>query len=780
MEPFICTADKKARLQGIWKAYYQQLKTGCGDAACNNIYCRCCEGFVYKEEADDKLFGHAKEMVKDAFRDPPIFRFCQGFCYPTKAAGMEIMKKEEAEKGDEEYYRRTMAPDAIAWMMLDVGLQRRCVDRYEDGIEKSLWGHSAALGMDLPATRKILKKIPEHCWNALANDLSSPDLHKSWLSVMDGEIDDPSTASKNLLNGCLKWRLARLFTLLFECQTIRESHILLPPVCVALASIHHHISAPLCSVWGNYSPESLTPIVDSLQTFITLSLMMYEDLEEDTLTKQIPAACTVLSILFEANFTHTDQGIISNTKFYNERVNEVIDAKVDFDRWRGNGEGVEEHTMEVTTMRGLYKKASLMYREANKGISSEFTFSVFPFLLDASFKHQLLNHHARHQQHSEMRRSLFSCVLQTPHSGPVQLGEALYLILNIDRHDLLRTTLRELNRNKDKMRRPLRVQFANEEGIDEGGVKKEFFQMVVRQLVDPSYGMFIENTETNVHWFQPTIVCNTNDIEFMLIGKIVGLAIYNYVILDINFPKATFKKLLNIEPVFTDLKDLDKELYAGLKALLDFEEADGVTVEDTFCRTFTVTHDVFGTKVEVELKPNGADIPLTIENRSEYVELYADYIMNKSVGKNFEEFKSGFYEVCGMQKELLATFHPDELERMVVGCPVLDLSELEELTRYDGYVPTSPLIVYFWSIIKEMSLDEQRSFLKFTTGTDRLPIRGLKSLNFVIGKNGGDSDQLPTAHTCFNHLLLPEYPTREKLKQKLMNALANCQGFGLM
>eukprot|EP01059_Diplonema_ambulator_P031754 TRINITY_DN5931_c0_g1_i1.p2 TRINITY_DN5931_c0_g1~~TRINITY_DN5931_c0_g1_i1.p2 ORF type:complete len:332 (+),score=84.75 TRINITY_DN5931_c0_g1_i1:1119-2114(+) len=331
------------------------------------------------------------------------------------------------------------------------------------------------------------------------------------------------------------------------------------------------------------------------------------------------------------------------------------------------------------------------------------------------------------------------------------------------------------------MRRPLRVQFTNEEGIDEGGVKKEFFQLVIRQLVDPSFGMFTENKETNVHWFQPRIVCDSNDIEFMLIGKMVGLAIYNQVILDINFPRVAFKKLLNIKPTFADLEDLDPQLYSGLVKLLEFDEAkEGGSVEDVFCRNFIVTHEVFGETVEVELKPGGASTVLTGENRQEYVDLYTDYVCNKSVGKNFEEFRDGFYEVCGMQAELLGVFHPIELEQMVVGCPVFDLAELEETTRYDGYKPADQLITHFWSIIKEMDTTQQRSFLKFSTGTDRLPIRGLKSLGFVIGKNGGDSDQLPTAHTCFNHLLLPEYPTREKLKEKLLNAISNCQGFGLM
>lgn len=44
---------------------------------------------------------------------------------------------------------------------------------------------------------------------------------------------------------------------------------------------------------------------------------------------------------------------------------------------------------------------------------------------------------------------------------------------------------------------------------------------------------------------------------------------------------------------------------------------------------------------------------------------------------------------------------------------------------------------------------------------------------------GPDSDKLPTAHTCFNALLLPEYGSRDKLRSKLLTAIQNAQGFGL-
>lgn len=82
-------------------------------------------------------------------------------------------------------------------------------------------------------------------------------------------------------------------------------------------------------------------------------------------------------------------------------------------------------------------------------------------------------------------------------------------------------------------------------------------------------------------------------------------------------------------------------------------------------------------------------------------------------------------------------------------------------------------------MINEFSLEEKKKFLFFATGSDRAPVNGLGSMTFHITKHGIDSDQLPSAHTCFNHLLLPPYATKAKMKEKLVVAINNSEGFGL-
>jgi len=73
--------------------------------------------------------------------------------------------------------------------------------------------------------------------------------------------------------------------------------------------------------------------------------------------------------------------------------------------------------------------------------------------------------------------------------------------------------------------------------------------------------------------------------------------------------------------------------------------------------------------------------------------------------------------------------------------------------------------------------------LQFSTGTDRAPINGLKTMKFAIVKDNENKEgdfKLPTSHTCFNQLLLPEYSTRAILSARLDVALDNSEGFGMV
>lgn len=329
-----------------------------------------------------------------------------------------------------------------------------------------------------------------------------------------------------------------------------------------------------------------------------------------------------------------------------------------------------------------------------------------------------------------------------------------------------------------ELKKPLRVTFLSddgsvpEEGVDQGGVSREFFQLLVGELFSPDYGMFVEVEESNSLWFN-TASLESMD-EFELVGIILGLACYNNVIVDAHLPLPAYKKLMGLNPTFDDLELLYPALHTGLQQLLEFEG----DVENTFCRSFEVEYEAFGEVVRVELVPGGKDIPVTQHNRVEFVRLYSAWLLGGSIRDQFAAFASGFHRVCG--GPALSLFRYEEVELLVEGLPHLDFNQLQAGARYDGgYSDTHPTVNSLWSVLQSLPIDEKRSFLQFATGCDRAPVAGLKALRLLVQRAGPDSDKLPTAHTCFNALLLPDYSSKDKLRAKLLTAIRNAQGFGL-
>jgi ubiquitin-protein ligase E3 A len=345
--------------------------------------------------------------------------------------------------------------------------------------------------------------------------------------------------------------------------------------------------------------------------------------------------------------------------------------------------------------------------------------------------------------------------------------------MRVRRDFIIQDTLGQISVSDDsEFKKPLKIIFDGEEGVDAGGLQKEYFQVMTRQLLDPNFGMFTRIEDSNTLWFNSDSL--ESDMEFELVGTLLGIAIYNSIIIDLHFPMVVYRKLKNKQVTLDDLATLQPATARGLRQLLEY---DG-DVEQAFGFTFQLSHEVFGEIQTIDLVENGGEKPVTNDNRAEYVALYVDWILNKSIESQFSAFARGFRKVCsGPAFDL---FIAEELELLLCGNPTLDFEALQRGTRYeDGYDENSAIIHDFWAVVHGFNEEEKRAFLKFMSGSDRAPIEGLSQLGFVISKNGGDSERLPTAHTCFNHLLLPQYSSRAKLAEKLKLAINNAEGFGL-
>lgn len=371
-------------------------------------------------------------------------------------------------------------------------------------------------------------------------------------------------------------------------------------------------------------------------------------------------------------------------------------------------------------------------------------------------------------QEMASRDSLFESFLR----GRVNEND-IQLVISVRRSNLIEDSIRELSKVSQKqLQRRLTVKFENEPGVDAGGVSREFFYLITAELFNPDHGMFtlIDNS---FYWF------NISSIEqtylFNLLGTIIGLAIYNGVILPIKFPCVMYKKLQELATSVEDLKEIMPQEYQSLMRLKELVAA-GEDIEDC-CLTFSVTYNKFDAQVTEDLITDGRNIPVTSENFDNYVKLYVDWYLNKSVDKMFDAFKKGFDKLC--HRPEFKIFTPDELQVLVSGEDVFDWDALRLGTKYiEGYKETSTSVKMFWEIFNELPEEKKVKFLLFSTGTDKAPVGGLAQTHLVIQRSADDT-KLPVSHTCFNIFALPDYKDKEKMKKNLLIALEHTEGFGL-
>jgi len=425
----------------------------------------------------------------------------------------------------------------------------------------------------------------------------------------------------------------------------------------------------------------------------------------------------------------------------------------------------------LKSLASLSKEALAEYLEAwLSGDAGYFHFLDYPHLVDLSIKLRCLRLEGKIQQRQQMR-------------GVPRTPELLFANLTVRREHLWTDTVTGLKRlKKGELRKPLRVKFNGEAGEDAGGVRKEFFQLISGLIFEPELGIFdVIDASKQMLWY-PVFGDGggAHDLEaYWLAGVLIGLALYNKSILDLNFPTAFFRILLKKmpdNPKLEHLAELDPVTARGLLQLLDY---DGEDLEDVFSLTFEFK--ATGADKPVELIKNGSQIGVTQKNKHDYINAISRYLLIDSVDALVQETLRGFETVINMAYfKTIALLNMRELELAIGGIPEVNIAELKASTHYDGgFSASHPTILAFWSIVGSWESEKVLRLLKFATGASKVPPEGVQSLNFTIQRSSSDESRLPSASTCFNVLLLPEYSKRDILESKLDQAIELGQGFYL-
>ncbi|TKA65871.1 hypothetical protein B0A55_12341, partial [Friedmanniomyces simplex] len=326
----------------------------------------------------------------------------------------------------------------------------------------------------------------------------------------------------------------------------------------------------------------------------------------------------------------------------------------------------------------------------------------------------------------------------------------------------------------------LNIRFHGEEGVDAGGVSREWFAAMARQMFNPDYALFVPvaSDRTTFHPNELSDVNNEHLLFFKFIGRIIGKALYENRVLDCHFSRAVYRRILGKSVSLKDMESLDLDYYKSLVWLLEND------ITDVAFQTFSIDVDRFGASQTFDLVENGRDIPVTEENKHEYVQRIVEYRLIKAVDNQLEEFLKGFHDI--IPKELVAIFNEQELELLISGLPDIDVDDWKNNTEYHNYQPTSPQIQWFWRAVRSFDKEEKAKLLQFVTGTSKVPLNGFKELEgmngfakFNIHRDFSSKEKLPSSHTCFNQLDLPEYETYEHLRQQMYTAItAGSEYFG--
>ena len=477
---------------------------------------------------------------------------------------------------------------------------------------------------------------------------------------------------------------------------------------------------------------------------------------------------------------------LKSASFYNVML-DFLDYRQDFDTWRGLG---KENSLTRMLSVGS-GTLDMMDSCSTLNDGRRFTFCDFPFLLSLGIKISIMEYETRRIMEYQAERAFLTSLDQ---------GKMVdvYFKIRVRRKYISHDSLNAIRQHQGDLQKSLRIEFVDEPGVDAGGLRKEWFLMLTKGIFDPSNGLWDYIRESRFSWFsmQPvpgaTMKHRSETELYYLFGVVIALAVFNGNILDLHFPTAFYKKMCGEALTFKDYAELFPETARGLSRLLaypgdDFEDVFSLNFETTYrVRTNDNPHEngipQGHDTVTVELIPNGSHISVTQENKRDFVNLWIDFYLNRSIKAQFDTFMNGVNRVFS-SCDSIKLFNSEELQRLLCGDESeskYDFQVLRSATKYQGgFSDRSPVVEWFWKIAENWDSKLQGKLLQFVTGSNRIPAMGISALPFKISRLGPeDNEKLPIAHTCFNELCLWTYSSEKKLEEKLLLAVTESEGFG--
>ncbi|PIK48323.1 putative E3 ubiquitin-protein ligase HECTD2 [Apostichopus japonicus] len=389
--------------------------------------------------------------------------------------------------------------------------------------------NSALSPLDLPATREAYR---------LLMGLQPAD---TFSSVMTNALE---ILLMNLKRENIKADEISMLFLLMENFLIQQNHDLLLTLSQVLASsLSNGAKNAVIHFLSSYDTDNFLRLLEVFKNCLNSSSKPNQSANSDLLV----TVATALSLFYEANtLAEKKRGspLATIEDFYCNELSLNLDYHEHYKNWQSEDDAGCSSTSEKSILR-------------------------FPFLLDPITKVRVLHLDAVMQMRKEYQAAIIQqatvdqAMKHLKDNLPATLQENLkaavcpYLVLEIKRETLIQDALAQIQTKQKDLKKPLKIKFVGggEQGLDMGGLQKEFFHLIVDSIFDPNRGMFTYSEETRLVWFNGASL--ELDKEFELVGTLLGLAIYNGVILDVQFPRVLYKNLHNETVSCQDLAEIN-------------------------------------------------------------------------------------------------------------------------------------------------------------------------------------------------------------------------------
>uniref|UniRef100_A0AAZ3SX81 HECT-type E3 ubiquitin transferase n=1 Tax=Oncorhynchus tshawytscha TaxID=74940 RepID=A0AAZ3SX81_ONCTS len=279
------------------------------------------------------------------------------------------------------------------------------------------------------------------------------------------------------------------------------------------------------------------------------------------------------------------------------------------------------------------------------------------------------------------------------HELSLQQPQAGHCRIEVSRDEIFEESYRQIMKMRPKdLKKRLMVKFRGEEGLDYGGVAREWLYLLCHEMLNPFHGLFQYSTD-NIYTLQinPDSSINPDHLSyFHFVGRVMGLAVFHSHYINGGFTLPFYKQLLGKPIMLQDLETTDPELHKSLVWILEND------ISSVLDHTFCVEHSAFGKFLQHELKPNGQNLPVTEDNKKEYVKLYVTWRFMRGIEAQFLALQKGFSQL--IPQHLLKPFDHKELEVPVCYTCLLYLSVIPVCYTCLLYLSVIPVCLLYLSV----------------------------------------------------------------------------------